>query len=230
MWAAICNLTSKKLQIQQHLFSNHYWSERWYWVNAHVEFQRRILWTRRWSTLSFLPGVDVEDSSSFVTQFGHPCWNSKKPTLGDTFWVSRSSWAELAHPPRPWSCFHFGIIGLRGKQGWSLWQGHQSHLKGNALALVNLFLHPRHGCFNTPIEELMIIATIYWALSICQTQTSTSWKSCTFNTFNIPTADNEGTDSRGLRICPKSESDFYLLSFYFSTLKIPCIWKLNVYF
>ena len=150
------------------------------------EFQRRILWTRCWSTLSFLPGLDVEHSSSFVTQFGHPCWNSKKPTLGDTFWVSRSSWAELAHPPRPWSCFHFGVIGLRGKQGWSLWQGHQSHLKGKALALVNLFLHPRHGCFNTPIEELMIIATIYWALSICQTQTSTSWKSCNWILLTSP--------------------------------------------
>ena len=36
LWAAICNLTSKKLQIQQHLFSNHYWSERWYWVHGHV--------------------------------------------------------------------------------------------------------------------------------------------------------------------------------------------------
>ena len=141
------------------------------------EFQRRILRRRRWSTLSFPPGVDVEHCSSFVTQFGHPCWNSKKPTLGDTFWVSRSSWAELAHPPRPWSCFHFGFIGLRGDRGWSWWQGHQSHLNGKALALVNLFLHPSHGRFNTPIEELMIIATIYWALSICQTQTRTSWKS-----------------------------------------------------
>lgn len=39
--------------------------------------------------------------------------------------------------------------------------GTQSHLKGKALALVNLFLHPQAWLLTPPVEGLMIIATIY---------------------------------------------------------------------
>lgn len=135
-WPVSCHLQPriKKLQIHQHLFSNYYWPERWYWAHSHVSSREGFYEGDVGQLFHFHLGWVWEHSSSFVTQFGYPCWNSKKPTLGGTFMRGLAGRSWSTHPD-PGAASALASLGWEETEDETDGQGHQSHLKGKALAL-----------------------------------------------------------------------------------------------